>query len=1242
LWRVKLIGKLSEYYKFEIIFRSILQFITTTVDIQKPQYIHIPLSTTIYHRNRYLIPITKDISLNTLKIHDDYTYYFLIHFFSIFNPKSTLDLVTKIPTEKYPDINFIFSIKDKAIIYNLADLKSLIIDTAMYRNLERHINTLKLIEVGIKDVDINKLSDDDFESYVNTTSKEQEKSKVAYLDELDKDTSQSKDQKDKEEDTSTSNAPTEVLEYHKQIEKMTTEFIDQLEDITPAQKARCKKLAEKHKDITIGDKKIGDIVNTPNPDINGVTLDFLKDDIADPSMTKSSIINLDNMYMETMFEKDLALTLTSFSSVGLFLVDYKETEQIDELSKIKYSTATYEDINGKRHTIKFKFPIVDKNGVMVVNGTKSRMKKQQINIPICKISPTRVSLVSNFNKSLVERNVAKAHDYYNFIHNYIINKANKDKKLIHIEYNKSNYGSTKLPYEYTALGKHYGFITFNNYMLSFDYEKRYAINNYISKHIEEIKNIEDQYGILFGTTDVNNKLIFIDTTNVVRIVDILAKEIVEETTIVDLLFAVTGNPVPMVTEWVNLKILDKNIPIIFVLAYRYGLTNILKYIGMDYQLIDKGTRINKSTSDILIRFNDKTLVFNRYPLNKSLIVSGLLHFQTKDLDYEYFDIKDAYYELLVSKGMSTNYIKGIDDYFDLFIDPITYDVLKSMGEPTNTKDLLIRATNMLTTEEHIDPASMKNHRLRSYERFNSTLYNEMARQYAAVRSKKVKDSKVSINPEATFQRIIQDQAVTLVSEINPIQDIKDTTSFTYTGMGGRTTESFVVEDRKYPDDGVGIISESTPDGGNVSIVAYTTMDPSLKDIRGMYSVDKDKHTPTELLSVSGCLMPGVTNDDPKRSMFCNGQLSHHIPCENSEVSRVCTGYEKIIGYHTSDKFAHDAKEDGTIIEVKDGIAKVKYKSGKVEVIEFGKIQAIVDSSYINQNIVLNCKLGDKVKRGDILAYNTGFFSPNQDNPKYVDWKHGVYTNIALMETDDTIEDSSTISKRLGKQLTSTPSYLRTISITNETVLHEIVNLNDYVEVTDYLCTFEDQDIADLSIMNSGDEESKQMIGDFNKKTPRAKHAGYIVHMDVLYSCDISTMTPSLAKFVNKIVAKKNKKSNFAKDAENGIDYPKSNKVAVGTKFKNIEFGADTVVIMIYISKDMPCGVGDKIVFDSSLKSVIGKVMPEPIMSDGGIEVDALFGSMSISNRIVLSPLRQGLIERIFEKVETDIVDIYFK
>jgi hypothetical protein len=39
------------------------------------------------------------------------------------------------------------------------------------------------------------------------------------------------------------------------------------------------------------------------------------------------------------------------------------------------------------------------------------------------------------------------------------------------------------------------------------------------------------------------------------------------------------------------------------------------------------------------------------------------------------------------------------------------------------------------------------------------------------------------------------------------------------------------------------------------------MDPSLKDIRGMYSVDKDKHTPTELLSVSGCLMPGVTNDD---------------------------------------------------------------------------------------------------------------------------------------------------------------------------------------------------------------------------------------------------------------------------------------------------------------------------------------------------------------------------------------------
>jgi hypothetical protein len=862
LWRVKLIGKLSEYYKFEIIFRSILQFITTTVDIQKPQYIHIPLSTTIYPRNRYLVPMLRGISTNTLKIHDDYTYYLLIHFFGMFNSKSALDLFSKIPTEKYPDINFIFSVKDKAVIYNLADLKSIIVDTAMYRNLERHINTLKLFGMLSTEtnVDINNLSDDDFDSYVNTAAKEQEKSKVAYLDELEN-TNVSKTEDSKTTKVSTTDTPIEHVEFHKQLEDLTTEYIEQLEDITPAQKTRCKKLAEKHKDIIIGNRKIDDIINTPNPDINSVSLDFIKDDMADPSMTKSSIINLDNMYMETMFEKDLALTLTSFSSVGLFLVDYKETEQVDELSKIKHCTASYEDASGKRHTIKFKFPIVDKNGIMIVNGTKSRMKKQQINIPICKISPTRVSLVSNFNKSLVERNVAKAHDYYNFVHNYITNKANKDKKIVHIEYNKSKYGSTKLPYEYTSLGKHYGSITFNKYILSFDYENRYNINTYINKHINEIKTIEDQYGILFGTTDVNNKLVFIDNTNVVRIVDILAKEIVHETTIIDLIFEVTDNPVPVVTEWVNLKILDKNIPIIFVLAYRYGLTNILKYIGIDYQIVDKGVRIDKSTSDILIRFNDKTLVFNRYPLNKSLILSGLLNFQTKDLDYEYFDIKDAYYELLVSKGMSTNYIKGIDDYFDLFIDPITYDVLKSMGEPTNTKDLLIRATNMLTTEDYIDPASMKNHRLRSYERFNSILYNEMARQYASVRSKKVKDSKFSINPEATFQRIIQDQAVTLVSEINPIQDIKDTTSFTYTGMGGRTAESFVVEDRKYPDDGVGIISESTPDGGKVSIVAYTTMDPSLNDIRGMYNVDKDKHTPTELLSVSGCLMPGVTNDD---------------------------------------------------------------------------------------------------------------------------------------------------------------------------------------------------------------------------------------------------------------------------------------------------------------------------------------------------------------------------------------------
>jgi hypothetical protein len=377
---------------------------------------------------------------------------------------------------------------------------------------------------------------------------------------------------------------------------------------------------------------------------------------------------------------------------------------------------------------------------------------------------------------------------------------------------------------------------------------------------------------------------------------------------------------------------------------------------------------------------------------------------------------------------------------------------------------------------------------------------------------------------------------------------------------------------------------------------------------------------------------------PKRINFINIQLSHHVPCDSGEVSRVRTGYELVIPHLSGPMFAAPAKDDGKIIDINEKLklVTVKYKNGETDIIKFGIEQGSVGGLYLDQQIVLNVKLNETIKRGEIIAYNPGFFVKDNDS-KQVMWKHGVHANIALIDNDDTIEDSSSICKELGNKLSMKPTHLRPIKLSKNTKVYEMAKLNQFVKNTDYICIIEDEDISDLSIVDS--EESYDYLLEINKKMPRAKNSGYISKIEVYYSCPIEEMSPSLAKLVNTINKEKTQKSNYAKSIGMENEYPKPTIVPKGTKLKGIEFDEDTVAFYFYITEDISCGVGDKVVFDSSLKSVISNVIDEKIKTTDDIEVDGLFGCYSINNRKVTSVFRVGILQRIFEKVDDMIIDI---
>ena len=119
------------------------------------------------------------------------------------------------------------------------------------------------------------------------------------------------------------------------------------------------------------------------------------------------------------------------------------------------------------------------------------------------------------------------------------------------------------------------------------------------------------------------------------------------TTLIDILCDEMEVDMSPLSEWIDMNLLGSlYIPVVFVLSYRFGLSNMLEYTKTKYVVLNKNERMQRNWSDVVIRFKDKTLIIPRYPLINSLIFAGLNDFNLKEVLMEDMDGKDIYYDLL--------------------------------------------------------------------------------------------------------------------------------------------------------------------------------------------------------------------------------------------------------------------------------------------------------------------------------------------------------------------------------------------------------------------------------------------------------------------------------------------------------------------------------------------------------------------------------------------------------------------
>lgn len=346
---------------------------------------------------------------------------------------------------------------------------------------------------------------------------------------------------------------------------------------------------------------------------------------------------------------------------------------------------------------------------------------------------------------------------------------------------------------------------------------------------------------------------------------------------------------------------------------------------------------------------------------------------------------------------------------------------------------------------------------------------------------------------------------------------------------------------------------------------------------------------------------------------------------------VRTGYDAVIAHRTPDLFAKTAEKKGKVTSVNSKGIVVTYEDGEIQGVELGRRFGNAAGLVIPHEIVTPLKEGDEFNQGDPLAYNSGFFEPDFFNPKQIVMKNSTNARVALLESMETFEDSCAISKRLSERLITNITKVKTIVVTFDQAISNLVAERQEVDADTILCIIED---AVSSSSKLFDEQSIQTLRAVGAQSPRAHVKGTVESIEVYYHGEKDEMTPSLRE-----LAEQSDKA-FKKRAKSANKPIYSGQVDGSMRIDNNPLLPNQMAVRIYITTPVSAGVGDKTVFANQMKSVIGQVIEGDMTSEDGQPIDAEFGVTSIFNRIVNNPFVIGTTNGLLKTLAKRMVEVY--
>lgn len=611
-------------------------------------------------------------------------------------------------------------------------------------------------------------------------------------------------------------------------------------------------------DIKPEELKIPDNINIPDDPT-----------VFDKTMLKSSLLVFDEHYIKNVLQKDVAAMVMNIQKAGIAVTDY-QVETVDNvLGSYNEYTVKINPIEGSSSTIRFKLPVINEDGTFRANSSKYSIRKQKADLPIRKINDRRVALTSYYSKIFVERSAKKVNNYSQWLRDSIsaINLDKEDRSVEELYFSKEFDNTYMCPRIYSSLSMEFKSFKLSpkNYPRSVG-KRTYDVNLSHSKRKElfgeeAIKTYEVDGSIILGIDEHNEYLIADKDSSLYH----GAKGNLIAIGTMESILELDSSKAPI--EFAEVKVLGRMIPVGIMLGYELGLEKLIKLLKVEVRRVPVGTRVNLMHHEYAIVFNDETLVFNKDDSFASMILAGFnaYHRTIREYNVHEFNSRGVYLNVLESLGVSHRYLREIDTLYQLFIDPITRDLLIEMKEPTTFRGLILRSCELLQYDQHPDELDSAYMRLRGYERLAGTVYTEITKAIRAHAGRPGKNKlPIDLNPYQIWTAVTTDSAKVQISEINPIVDLQDKEAVTFSGSGGRTSRSMVKHTRAFHDNDLGTISEATVDSSDVGVNIYTSANPLFTSVRGISrKYNKNKDGLTSLLSTSALLAPAGTHDDYK-------------------------------------------------------------------------------------------------------------------------------------------------------------------------------------------------------------------------------------------------------------------------------------------------------------------------------------------------------------------------------------------